>query len=242
MGYVGAVRIQQTVGTADLPIVASGYVICSSAADAETKTVVTSGAGSINALMNGMTLHVMFVNSNTAEDPALKINDLAAVPIRRYETTPPGVTPATSWRAGQIVTLTYTGTAFYMNDSLNTDTTYEKATALSDGLMAKEDKAAMDATGIAIRNACTTSILADSTYAGYPYKLAIYCDFGTEYANGFVHVIFTPEQIQAMKPATVATIDATGGIVTVPIKKQPNGDVTVPTVICWRTPNVRNIS
>lgn len=242
MAYVGRVRIDDN--TYSMPVGSTLFYTCSTGADTAVKTITTGTYDAMETLSDGITFQVLFTNTNTAANPTLKINSLVAFPILRNIGEPAGTTPETSWKAGTVVSLTYVNSVpgLLMNDSLNTDTKYGNATALNDGLMSKEDKAAMDATGVAIRNNCTASILSDSTYAGYPYKLAIYCDFGTEYANGFVHVIFTPEQIQAMKPATVATIDATGGIVTVPIKKQPNGDVTVPTVICWRTPNVRNIS
>ena len=60
-------------------------------------------------LTQGVTIHVLFVNTNEREEPTLNINNGATVPIYLDGTTPVGTTPATSWLDNSVVTLTFTG-------------------------------------------------------------------------------------------------------------------------------------
>lgn len=241
MAFVGKVRIGETPMTAiPMAVGSSLCYTCSTEASVAEKTIVAPAGRDMNSLMDGITIHVLFINTNTAENPQLRVNDLVALPILRNIEEPVGVTPQTSWEAGSVVSLTYvSGVAgWIMNDSLNTDTTYDKVTAAADGLMSKEDKARFDANSVAIRNDCSAGYLEDTGTTGYPYKLAIVCNFGANYASGFVHVVFSQDQIAAMKPASIATISEDGNVVSVPIKKQMPGEVVVPTVICIRSSDV----
>ena len=88
------------------------YGVCNTAANVAAKTV----SHSTFVLTNGVSISVKFVNSNTAENPTLNVNNTGAKAIYRFGTTKPGITEATSWTAGSIVTLTYDGTNWIMND------------------------------------------------------------------------------------------------------------------------------
>lgn len=108
------------VGNTTYPIGSALYGTCSTAADTANKTVTLSD---FDTLITGVTLHVKFTNSNTAANPKLIVGtEGQAKSIYRYGTTVPGTTAATSWPAGAVVSFTYTGDAWIMNDWNNTDT------------------------------------------------------------------------------------------------------------------------
>lgn len=88
------------------------YGVCSTAANVAAKVV----SHSTFVLTNGASISVKFENSNTAENPTLNVNNTGAKAIYRFGTTKPGTTEGTSWTAGSIVTLTYDGTNWVMND------------------------------------------------------------------------------------------------------------------------------
>ena len=64
----------------------------------------------------GTSVRVKFTHGNTAEAPTLNINSQGAKPIVKYGTTEPGASTGCSWRADSIVTFTYDGTNWIMND------------------------------------------------------------------------------------------------------------------------------
>ena len=68
----------------------------------------------------GTSVRVMFNYGNTAEAPTLNINSQGAKPIIRYGTTEPGTNKYYSWRDGSIITFTYDGTNWVMNDVQDT--------------------------------------------------------------------------------------------------------------------------
>lgn len=93
------------------------YGTCSTAKATVQKEVTISN---MPTLTTGLTVFVKFSNSNTAENPTLKINTLDPVAIKRYGTTAPSTSTASSWNAGTVIALTYDGTNFIMNDWINT--------------------------------------------------------------------------------------------------------------------------
>ena len=100
------------------------YGTCSTAAATAAKEVSITG---VTALTTGLTITVAFTNSNTASSPTLKVNTLDAKSIKRYGTTAPSTSAASSWQAGAMISLTYDGRYWVMNDWLNT--TYSSMTA-----------------------------------------------------------------------------------------------------------------
>lgn len=95
------------------------YGTCDSEASAVTKVVTLP---EFDKFLIGVTVHVKFTYANTAVDPIMNINSLGAKPIYLYGTTAPGVTPDTSWDAGAVLSFTYDGTAWIINDWIKTDT------------------------------------------------------------------------------------------------------------------------
>ena len=118
MGLISKVNVDGTTHS----IASSAYGVCNTAAATAAKTVSMS---SFNTPINGMTIHVYFTYSNTASSPTLNVNTTGAKPIYRYYNKTPGTTPANSWQAGELVSLTYNTTAnasgcWVMNDWNNT--------------------------------------------------------------------------------------------------------------------------
>ena len=101
---------------------AAFYGTCATA-KATAQKVVTCDEFTDANLVTGTTIRVKFTYENTKASPTLKINGGTAKTIYRYGTTAPSTTAATSWNAGAVVSFTYDGSAWQMNDWLNTDTT-----------------------------------------------------------------------------------------------------------------------
>ena len=64
----------------------------------------------------GTSVRVKFNYGNTAAAPTLNVNSKGAKPIIKYGTTEPGTSKGCSWRDGAVVTFTYDGTNWIMND------------------------------------------------------------------------------------------------------------------------------
>ena len=109
MGYVGNV-----VSDGETNLVASTlYGSCSTAAATAAKIVECAN---YDALIAGTTIHVKFIYSNTADEPTLNVNGTGAIPIYTDGVNYPGKTVLTSWQQNSVVSLTYDGTAWRMND------------------------------------------------------------------------------------------------------------------------------
>lgn len=93
------------------------YGTCTTAAKTAAKTTTISG---VTELTTGLTIHVRFTNANGVANPTLQVNSLTAKAIVRYGTTVPSTSAASSWNAGSVVSLTYDGTYWVMNDWNNT--------------------------------------------------------------------------------------------------------------------------
>lgn len=93
------------------------YGECTTAAKTAAKTVTISG---VTELVEGLTIYVRFTYANGVADPTLQVNSLTAKAIKRYGTTAPSTSAASSWNAGAVVSLTYDGTYWMLNDWINT--------------------------------------------------------------------------------------------------------------------------
>ena len=82
------------------------YCVCETAADVATKEVTLDNF----ELLSNVTIHILFVNNNSAASPVLKINDLATKPIYLNNNN---ISP---WDAGEVISLTYDGTYWRIND------------------------------------------------------------------------------------------------------------------------------
>lgn len=111
MSYAGQVETGSGVTS---PVASTLYGICNTAAATAAKVVALPD---YDELIVGTTVHVKFTNGNTAANPTLEVGSTAAAPVYQYGTTAPGATEATSWRANSVVSFTYDGTAWRMNDA-----------------------------------------------------------------------------------------------------------------------------
>ena len=89
------------------------YGECTDLSNTVAKTVSISG---FDTLITGVTIHVKFTYGNTASSPTLKVSSTGAKPIKMYGTTAVDNTKYTSWYDGAIVSFTYDGTNWVMND------------------------------------------------------------------------------------------------------------------------------
>ena len=118
-----ASRVDTGSGTPS-PIGSNLYGICNTAANEAAKAVTLDN---FDTLLTGVTVHVKFTYGNTAASPTLAVGSTAAAPIYKYGTTVPGTTVAASWAANSMVSFTYDGTAWRMNDVGAEDAIIEKA-------------------------------------------------------------------------------------------------------------------
>lgn len=106
--YIGQVRIGET----NYPVASMLFGECpSTVAASTTQKDVTLAA--FDTLATGVTVHVKFVNANTASAPTLKVGSTDAKAIRN----PNG---QLTWAAGSVLSFTYDGTNWVMNDGQNT--------------------------------------------------------------------------------------------------------------------------
>lgn len=94
------------------------YGVCSTASGTSAKTVTVSP--SISSLEVGTVVNVKFDNGNAVANPTLNVNETGDVAIKRYGTTAPSTSTATSWNAGSVISLIYDGTYWQMVGWLNT--------------------------------------------------------------------------------------------------------------------------
>ena len=109
--YIGDVKI----GSTTYPVGSTLYGTCATAAATAAKVVTMAN---FDTLKTGITIHVKFTYSNTVANPTLNVNSTGAKAIMRYGTTAPSTSAATSWNAGAVVSFTYDGTYWQMNDWL----------------------------------------------------------------------------------------------------------------------------
>lgn len=103
------------------------YCTCATAAGTAAKTTtIVSGTFTSDDLVTGAQVLVKFTNSNTVANPTLKIGSTTAKSIKRYGTTAPSTSAASSWNANSVIMFTYDGTYWQMTDYNNT--TYSSMT------------------------------------------------------------------------------------------------------------------
>ena len=109
MAYVG--KITDTDGVTGL-VGSTLYGTCATAAGTAAKVVTCSD---FDELLTGVTIHVKFTNGNTAASPTLNVNSTGAKAIFRFGTN--AGSTSLSWTAGQVVSFTYDGTQWHINDA-----------------------------------------------------------------------------------------------------------------------------
>lgn len=86
------------------------YGTCATAAATVAKVVTLAD---FDELMTGITIHVKFTNVNTASSPTLNVNSTGAKAIYRNG----AAAGSGAWQAGQVVSFTYTGSQWEINES-----------------------------------------------------------------------------------------------------------------------------
>ena len=109
MGFGSKIRINNT----DHSIASSLYGTCTDSAGTVGKTVTCAD---FDTLITGVTIHVKFTYGNTATNPTLNVNGTGSKAIYSNGTTAPGNTKLKSWYDNTVVSFTYDGTAWCMND------------------------------------------------------------------------------------------------------------------------------
>ena len=94
------------------------YGECSTAGATAAKTVTI--ANFPDTLVTGMRVTIKFTNYNAKANPTLSINGGTAVSIKRYGTTAPSTSAASSWNAGAVVDFVYDGTYWQIVGWINT--------------------------------------------------------------------------------------------------------------------------
>ena len=123
MSYVGKV----TAGGSTHLVGSTLYGTCSTAAGTAAKVVSCSN---FDKLETGVTIHVKFTYSNTASNATMNVNSTGAKNLCMYGTTRVGRNENESWSAGAVVSLTYDGTSWVMNDHISDDSVEQnKSTA-----------------------------------------------------------------------------------------------------------------
>lgn len=122
MAYVSKITAGGTTGL----IGSSLYGTCTTAAATSAKVATLAD---FDALVTGVTVHIKFTYSNTASNATLKVGSTDAKDLCRYGTTRVGTTEKASWKAGSIVSFTYDGTSWVMNDYIEDTNDDTKNTA-----------------------------------------------------------------------------------------------------------------
>lgn len=121
-GLIGKV----TAGGGTHLIASTAYFTCETTA-ATTAKIAKAADTSLDSftVITGMTIYIKFTYANGVASPTLTLQTnggtelLAAKSIKRYGTTAPSTTAATSWRAGAVVAFTYDGTNWVEVSSLD---------------------------------------------------------------------------------------------------------------------------
>ena len=115
-GILGKAKLFGT----DYQIASTAYCVCATSASEAAKVANLHGeSGNTFELMDGITVHVLFQHSNTAKNPTLNVNGTGAkdILLRMLSSgnTAVGAAAEKSWAAGDMVTLTYTGSAWIIS-------------------------------------------------------------------------------------------------------------------------------
>lgn len=101
------------------------YGTCTTAGGTAAKAATITGFTDAD-ITTGQVIFVKFTNANTVASPTLSINSGTAVALRRYGSTAPSTSAASSWNSGAVVCLIYDGSNWVIENWLNT--TYSSMT------------------------------------------------------------------------------------------------------------------
>lgn len=110
MSYVGKITTEEI---SNALVASTLYSTCDTAMDVAAKVVQCP---EFDRLMTGVTIHIKFTHRNTASNPTLNINGLGAKNIFRISSPITGQDNTKSWHNGSVVSFTYDGNQWIMND------------------------------------------------------------------------------------------------------------------------------
>ena len=109
MGYAA----QFDIGGVQHPIASSLYGECTTAGGTAAKIV---SLPNFDAFVPGVTIKIKFTYANTAANPTLNVNGTGALPIYRHGVVAPGTSSIQAWAANAVVSFTYDGAAWRMEE------------------------------------------------------------------------------------------------------------------------------
>lgn len=126
------------------------YCTCGTATSTVAK-VATIVSGSLSSLNTGDQAIVKFTYANSATNPTLKVGSTTAKNIKKYGSTAPGTSAASSWQANSCILFVYDGTDWQMCDWNNStyseisSTNIKNSTGSTTGLISgRRAKAAVE--------------------------------------------------------------------------------------------------
>lgn len=154
MAYVGKIKTQDGI---EYPIGSMLYGTCSTDASTQTKIVTMLKQQNeetvFTSLRTGITIHVYFSAANTHSAPKLKVDSTTAKNIISFESEAPA---KCLWRQGSILTFTYDGDNWILNNGISVKTSINDASDES-LLTAKAIKTAIENAKIQAQNAAITT-------------------------------------------------------------------------------------
>lgn len=227
------------------------YGTCTTAGGTAAKTATITGFPT--TLTAGQKVSIRFTYANTVANPTLSINGGTAIAIKRYGTTAPSTSAASSWMAGSVVNLTYDGSYWIIDGWLNT--TYSaisqaniEATAgtsaglitgqrFTQGLAKRTDTAMSDTSENPVQNKAIKSYIdAQMSNSGNYYGV---CSTGTGVAaktvaiTGFPSTLATGQKVSIKFEYANFVANATLSI---------NGGTAVPIMKYGTSPVLGNVS
>ena len=103
-------------GTNTYAIASTLYGVCNTNSNDSNKIV---SCENFTELINGVTIKVKFTYNNTANNPTINVNNTGKKALYRYGTTAPGTKDSEAWYAGSVLSITYDGSAWVINDYKN---------------------------------------------------------------------------------------------------------------------------
>lgn len=108
------------------------YCTCGTATSTVAK-VATIVSGSLSSLNTGDQAIVKFTYANSATNPTLKVGSTTAKNIKKYGSTAPGTSGASSWQANSCILFVYDGTDWQMCDWNNSTYSEISSTNIKSG-------------------------------------------------------------------------------------------------------------
>ena len=162
MSYITKLSLD---GATPIAIGSSLFGVCATGASTAAKVVTLS---SFDTLIDGVTIHVQFTYGNTASNLTLQVGSTLAKNI----SNPGG---SYEWAAGAMISFTYDGTQWMVNDGITTDIsivdTYDSTS--SAGISGKGVAAALNTLGDAAEKDLVTSLTDSTTSTDVPTAAAV---------------------------------------------------------------------